>query len=387
MTSLRMDPMVAAQHFATAVRELGSDEIERARRLPEPLARKAIDLGLMRMCAPAEVGGFEVDPATMVRALEAIAIEDGSAAWVVMIAATTSTLASIYPLEFSREALDRDDVWCGVAAPLGRALREGDGFRVSGRWPFGSGCEVASWMAGGCVVMDGGAPVTGPGGGPEVRLCLVPISDVTIHDTWQVNGLRGTGSHDWEVRDTYVPAARSNAIGVDRPWCDRPAFTFPIWGLLSLGIAGVALGIGRAAIDELTKLAVEKTPIGGTRRLAERGMVQEEVARAEAKLRAARAFLFEAMDSAWATATEGGKPNLRQRATIRLAATSVAHSAAEVVDAMYTAGGATSNYDTSPLQRHFRDIHALTQHVMVQPTTWEMAGRILLGLQPNTPLI
>ena len=387
MTSLRMDPMVAGGHFAAAVREFGSEEIERARRLPEPLARKAIDLGLMRMCAPTEVDGLEVDPATMVRVLETIGLEDGSAAWVVMIAATTSTLASIYDLEASRQAFGPDDVWCGVAAPLGRAVPEGDGFRVSGRWPFGSGCEVATWMAGGCIVMDGDTPVLGPGGAPEVRLCLVPRSEVTIHDTWRVNGLRGTGSHDWEVLDSYIPVARTNAIGIDRPWCERPAFTFPIWGLLSLGIAGVALGIGRAAIDELVRLAGEKTPIGATRRLAERGQVQEAAARAEAQLRGARAFLFEAIDDAWVTATSGGKPNLRQRATIRLAATNVAHSAAEVVDAMYTAGGATANYDTSPLQRHFRDIQALTQHVMVQPTTWEMTGRILLGLPPNTPLI
>jgi alkylation response protein AidB-like acyl-CoA dehydrogenase len=387
MTSVRMDPMVAAERFAAAVREFGSGGIEEARRLPEPLARKAIELGLMRMCAPVELGGLEVDPATMVRMLETVAVEDGSAAWVVMIAATTSTLASIYPLEAARTAFGPDDVWCGVAAPLGRAVREGDGYRVSGRWPFGSGSEVATWMAGGCVVMDGDTPVAGPGGAAEVRLCLVPSSEVTIHDTWRVNGLRGTGSHDWEVRDAYVPAARTNAIGVDRPWCERPAFTFPIWGLLSLGIAAVALGIGRAAIDELVKLAGEKTPIGANRRLAERGQVQEAAARAEAQLRGARAFLFEAIEDAWTTATSGGRPNLRQRATIRLAATNTAHSAAEVVDAMYTAGGATANYESSPLQRHFRDIHALTQHVMVQPTTWEMTGRILLGLPANTPLI
>lgn len=387
MTSVRMDPMVAAEHLAAAVREFGSDAIESARRLPEPLARKAIDLGLMRLCAPVEAQGLEADPATMVRALETIAIEDASASWVVMIAATTSTLAGTYPLEVSHEAFGHDDVWCGVAAPLGRAVREGDGFRVTGRWPFGSGSQVATWMAGGCIVMDGDTPATSANGAPEIRLCLMPIAEVTIHDTWRVNGLRGTGSHDWEVRDVFVPIERTNALGVDHPWCDRPAFAFPIWGLLSLGIAGVALGIGRAAIDELTRLAGEKTPIGASRRLAERSQVQEQAARAEARLRGARAFLFEAMDDAWQTASGGGRPSMRQRATIRLAATNVAHSCAEVVDAMYTAGGATANYDSSPLQRHFRDIHALTQHVMVQPTTWEMTGRILLGLPPSTPMV
>jgi alkylation response protein AidB-like acyl-CoA dehydrogenase len=239
---------------------LAAEAIEEARRLPEALAETAIRLGLMRMGAPAEVGGLEADPATIVRALEAIALVDASASWVVMIAATTSPMTATYPHEVSRAAFGPDDVWCGVAAPMGRARREDDGFRVSGRWPFGSGCEVATWMTGGCMVMDGEAPVTLPSGTPEVRMCLFPNSEVTINDTWRVSGLRGTGSHDWEVKSVFVPLERSTLLGVDVPWCPRPLFTFPIWGLLSLGIAGVALGIGRAAIDELVALAAKKTP-------------------------------------------------------------------------------------------------------------------------------
>ncbi|MEX1104240.1 MAG: acyl-CoA dehydrogenase family protein, partial [Dehalococcoidia bacterium] len=249
MTRLRMDPIVAAESFAGSVREFGSEAIEQARRLPEPLARKAIDLGLMRLGAPHEVGGLEADPATIVRAIELIARDDASAAWVVMIGATTSPMTATYPLEVSKAAFGPDDVWCGVAAPMGRARREGGAFRVSGRWPFGSGSQVATWMTGGCLVMDGDSPATLANGAPEVRMCLFPISEVTIHDTWRVNGLRGTGSHDWEVADVLVPLDRTTLLGVDTPWCPRPLFTFPIWGLLSLGIAGVALGIGRAAID------------------------------------------------------------------------------------------------------------------------------------------
>jgi alkylation response protein AidB-like acyl-CoA dehydrogenase len=111
------------------------------------------------------------------------------------------------------------------------------------------------------------------------------------------------------------------------------------------------------------------------------------VARAEAALRSARAFLFEAIEGMWATASRGDRPTIQDRALIRLASTNVAQTAAAVVDAMYTAGGSTANYNASPLQRQLRDIHALTQHVMVQPTTWEMTGRIFLGLQPNTAML
>ena len=235
--------------------------------------------------------------------------------------------------------------------------------------------------------MNGDVPATLPNGQPETRLCLFPASEVSILDTWSVSGLRGTGSHDFEVRDAFVPERRTNVIGADRPWCDRPLYTFPIWGLLSLGIAGVALGLGRAAIDELVRLAGGKVPIGSQRRLAERVAVQEQVARAEASLRGARAFLFEAIDSMWQVALRGDKPSIEDRALVRLAATNTAWSAAGVVDAMYTSGGGTSNYNSSPLQRHFRDVHALTQHVMIQPTTWDMTGRIFLGLPPNTPLL
>ncbi len=378
----------AAEAFAAAVRDVGAEEIERQRRMPPELARQAIDLGLMRLLAPREIGGPEADPATLVRALETIGRVDASASWVVMIAATTSVMGGSYPLHVAREVLGpADAVLCGVAAPLGRARREGDGLRLTGRWPFGSGSQVATWLVGGCIVMEGDEPTKLASGAPETRLALFPVSDATILDTWHVNGLRGTGSNDYEVRDIFVRDGYSTIMGLDRPWCERPLYAFPIWGLLSLGIAGVALGVARAAIDELVALAGAKKPIGASRTLAERPGVQEQVAKAEGALRGARAFLFEAIDGMWQRAARGDRPTIDDRALLRLASTNAAHSAASVVDAMYTAGGSTSNYDTSPLQRQFRDIHALTQHVMIQPTTWEMTGRVLLGLPPNTPML
>jgi alkylation response protein AidB-like acyl-CoA dehydrogenase len=382
MTGVETDPLAAARQFAEAVAAFGSEGIESARRLPQPLAERAAGLGLMRMLAPREVGGPEADPATLVRALETIALVDASAAWVVMIAATTSVVGGTYPLETAREALGSPDaVVCGVAAPLGRAIREGQGFRVSGRWAFGSGSETAMWLVGGAVVMSGDVPATLPSGQPETRLCLFPASDVTIHDTWSVSGLRGTGSHDFEVRDIFVPERRTNVIGADG--LVRPPLYASIW---DARWASPALR-SAARTDELVRLAGGKVPIGSQRRLAERTGVQEQVARSEASLRGARAFLFEAIDGMWQVAVRGDKPSVQDRALVRLAATNTAWSAAGVVDAMYSAGGGTSNYNSSPLQRYFRDVHALTQHVMIQPTTWDMTGRVFLGLAPNTPLL
>jgi alkylation response protein AidB-like acyl-CoA dehydrogenase len=210
---------------------------------------------------------------------------------------------------------------------------------------------------------------------------------VRIIDTWDVAGLRGTGSHDIAVEDRFVPGARSLSLISDRPRADGPLYAFPVFGLLALGIAAAALGIARRALDELVVLARDKTPTGSRRRLAERPAIQAEVARAEATLGAARAFLLATVDAAWTRARAAGVIDVRERARLRLAATHATLASADAVDRMYSAGGGTAVYAASPLQRCFRDIHVATQHMMVAPATLELAGRILLGLEADTAML
>src|SRR5207244_12680488 len=164
------------------------------------------------------------------------------------------------------------------------------GYGVTGRWPLGSGCEHWAWLMGGSVVVENGAPRLLPSGMPDSRLMLFPATEARIIDTWTVSGLRGTGSHDIAVDDLFVPAARSCSLITDRPRERGPLSAFPVFGLLALGIAAVALGIARRAIDELRSLASGKTPTGSRRPLAERPVVQAQVAEAEAGLGSARAF-------------------------------------------------------------------------------------------------
>ena len=218
-------------------------------------------------------------------------------------------------------------------------------------------------------------------------MLLLPAGEVEILDTWTVAGLCGTGSHDMVVTDAFVPASRAVSLVTDPPRQPGPLYAFPLFGLLAVGIAAVALGLGRAAVDELTDLAGVKVPTGSRRRLAQRSAVQADVAQAEARLRSGRAFLLDAVGAAWTSACAGDAISLEQRALLRTAATHATREAAATVDLAYEAGGGTSVYATSPLQRHFRDVHVVTQHVMVAPATYELAGRVLLGIPTDTSML
>jgi alkylation response protein AidB-like acyl-CoA dehydrogenase len=373
--------------LAPAVRE-AADRIERERRLPAELARAFTEAGVFRLCVPRALGGLEVDPAVLIRAGETLAQADGSAGWCAMIGATSGVASAYLPEAAAREIYgSADAVTGGAFAPHGTATVVDGGYRVTGRWPFASGCEYCTWLMGGCVVVESGRPRLLPGGLPDSRLMLFPAQAARIIDTWTVSGLRGTGSHDIAVDDLFVPATHATSIITDRPRERGPLYAFPVFGLLALGIAAVALGIARAAIDELVRLARGKTPTGSRRLLAERATVQAQVAEAEAVLGAARSLVFDTVAAAWTRATAHGTIDLRDRARLRLAATHAASAAVRATDLMYTAGGGTAVYATSPLQRAFRDVHVVTQHVMVAPATLELAGRILLGLEADTSML
>jgi alkylation response protein AidB-like acyl-CoA dehydrogenase len=213
-------------------------------------------------------------------------------------------------------------------------------------------------------------------------MVVVPASEVRFLDTWHVSGLCGTGSTDFEIVGVYVPEERVvGYYGAQAPPTALSAF--PQFGLLSLGIAAVILGIGRAAIDELVELAGGKKPAGSRRTLAERASTQVDVAEGQARLRSARAFFYESIEAAWEASVRTGNLTVEHRRDLRLSTTYAARAGAEVVDLMYNLGGGTSVYRASPLQRMFRDVHVATQHMMVATATLELVGRLLLGLETD----
>lgn len=383
-----MDPtpvsiLDAAARQAAALRAHG-EEIERARRLPERFVRAFDANGFFRLCLPRSFGGAELPLGDLVRTLEMLAAGDASAAWCAMIASTTSALAAWLDPAAAREIFATPGaVTGGVFAPMGRARRVDGGFSVSGRWSFGSGCQHCTSLLGGAIVMGADGPEPAASGRPDIRLLFFPADAVEILDTWHVAGLMGTGSHDLAVRDRFVPAAHAVSLISDAPHESGVLYRFPVFGLLAVGVASVALGIARRAIDETAALAAKKTPSLAHKRLAERATTQVAVAEAEGALGGARDHLLATIEAIAARVAAGSAIDVADRARVRIAAASAVRGAARAVDAMYEQGGGSAIYQTSPLQRCFRDVHVVTQHASVAAGSLELAGRALLGVDAD----
>ena len=358
-----------------------AEEIEAARRLPADLAATLAAAGLFRLIVPQSLGGLELPPAEVVATIEAVAAADASTGWCLMIAATTGLTSAYLPRAVAAEVFaDPDVITGGVFAPLGKAVVEGDHYRVSGRWSWGSGTANCGWIVGGSMIVEDGAVRLLPNGQPDHRMMVMPRRQVELIDSWHSAGLKGTGSGDFAVKDVMVPRERSVSLIVDRPVESGALYAFPAFGLLALGIAGVASGNARSALDEVKAALANKRAPGSKRSAAERGAVQVEVAKAEAALRAARALLYDSIATAWDRAQTTGEIDTATRADLRLAATHMTRTAAAVTRDAYDLGGGAALYLANPLQRRFRDAHAMTQHMMVGPATYELAGRVLLGL-------
>ena len=354
-----------------------ADESERLRRLADPLVAALRPTGLLSMLLPAAYGGPEVDPLVMVDAVEEIAFHDGAAGWCVMISATTASQAAFLAPEAAREIFtDPRAAYAGTYAPTGKARPASDGWTVDGRWMWGSGAAHAAWIVGGTTTEDLGT-----------CLLFFPAADVTPHDTWHSSGLRGTGSGDFSVASCHVPRRRAIRVSEAKPQIDAPLARFPNFTLLALGTAAVTLGIARRAHAELVTLAGTKTPTFASRSLANHAPAQLNVAHAEAKTRAARAFVREAVEEAWDLAFRGIPVPLELRARMRLACVHAAAEAAVAVDLCYTSGGGSSVFADNQLQRCFRDVHTATQHIMLSDRNWLTAGRLAFGLEADTSML
>ncbi|WP_077035502.1 acyl-CoA dehydrogenase family protein, partial [Pelomonas sp. KK5] len=262
----------------------------------------------------------------------------------------------------------------GMFPPQKAALVEG-GYEVSGRWSFASGCMAAQLVGVGIVPVDGdGKP--GPG-----RMAVMPRAQARIDENWDVSGMAGTGSHDLIVDRALVPEDWTFVRGGPSQRGEA-IFRYPTLSFAAQVLAVVGLGIARGAIEELRDMSAGRVSITGAPRLADRPLVQQELGRAEAQLRAARHFFYDAMDEAWETLQRGDAPTPEQTSLLRLSSTHAARTGAEVARAVQMLTGMTGVYEASPISQQVRDAQVLTQHAFMGDITLQNAGAMLLGQAP-----
>ena len=376
-----MNLLDGARSLREQIRAYAGD-IERDRRLPLDLVEALTSIGIFRAGVPAALGGPQVPILEQLLCFEELARADASAGWCAMIGAQTSaTSASLDPVEAKAIYGDPAVRVAGVFAPSGRAVLEGDIVRLSGRWAFGSGVTHSHWFALGAMVFDGDAPRM-VDERPDLRFVYVPVPELEIEDTWHVSGLRGTGSNHVVADEVVVPVSRTFPLFGARPHHPGALYLLPL-GSLAIGLGAVAMGIARDALDEFDDLAATKTPTGASRPLALRSHVQMERATAEAELRSVRALLYDTVADVWDRVDRGERLSTELRASIRLASTHAVRTSARVVDRVYDLGGGTSILESSRLQRCFRDVHAVTQHLITAQPTLELVGRVLLGVETD----
>ncbi len=378
---MSVTPLEAARTLGPLIRS-SAPETDALRELPRPLFEAMADAGLFQLAMPRALGCPELDLPTYIQVIEEIGKADASTGWVTNQVAIFATYAARMPPAAAR-AIWLDTPRSVVAnTPLAnaQAIVVPGGYRVTGRQGFSTGCRHASWLAAHATVSEEGRPRLDEGQ-PELRYCFVPRAEAELLDTWQVRGMRGTGTHHFAVNDVFVPEERT-VKSVTAPLVETgPLYRIPRTLVFASGDAAVALGTARSCLATFTELATTKTPRAMEALLRDQVMVQNEVGHAEALLRSGRAFLTETVGQLWANLTATGAITLDQRATLRLATTHAIRLAVQIVDKVYNMAGATAAYESNPIQRHFQDVHVMSQHLQARLAHYELVGRHWLGLK------
>ncbi len=361
------------------------DDGERERRLPDIVVEAMKNEGLFELWLPKEYGGRETDMLTFITTIEKVSAIDSSAGWVFTNVAVGASQAALLEEGPAREIFGGGNLTAGSVMPRGRAIPVDGGYRVTGRWPLASGCYHADWLGGNCIIFEGDAPRMSPTGMPEFTLMCFPASDCTILDTWHSTGMRGTGSADIVVEDIFVPQERTFAVFTAQPRVPGPLFRLGLNVLFLTALTNVGLGIARAAIDDFVEVAKAKTPTLSQTGLGVRPTVHAEVARAEAQLQAARAFMHQVVREMTAAIASAEHLPDEIEARRRLACLSAAEACEKVVDTMFRLAGTTAIYTGSRLDRCLRDIHTVNQHLAVSPVWWEKTGQYYFGMGLGMP--
>ena len=391
LSTLSGTPLDRVATLAEEIRA-GGDEAQTLRRVPSHTVDALVDAGLFRFAIPRALGGEDATVLETIEVLEAISAIDGSVGWNVMLGSEINAMAA-----GGMDPAIADEVFvanpgvimCGGGGPgsrPSRAVRNQDGsYNVWGQATFISGCHNAEWCFMAAPVFVGDELQRTPEGGPMVRMFFLNRTEWEILDTWDVAGLRGSGSHDVVTNGGHVPAHLADVGLVSFPArFDNPVYRIPVPLRLAYNKAAVALGVAKGTLDAFADLAATKTPFISTTLLRDRPVAQQRMGESTAMYRSARAYLFEAMGEVCDELLAGRElPSARTTQNARLACTHAANACMQAVDLIHNAAGTTAIRMDSPLERKLRDAHACATHRWVAHPLYGELGRILLGHEPS----
>ncbi|HVY15243.1 MAG TPA: acyl-CoA dehydrogenase family protein [Rhodopila sp.] len=352
-------------------------QIEQDRRLPTDLVTALKSARIYSVLVPRRYGGLELDVPSTLRATSALAKLDGSVGWNAMIGQVGSLLPFLTtPTLCERIFGDgKDHILAGSGQPAGRAERTPGGWKVTGSWPFASGCQNAEWIMGNCVMMEDGSPIpASDASGPMIRACLMPAGHWDIHDTWHTFGLRGTGSHDVELRDVFVPDSNFFEFPFGSSFAPDPIFG-KVFEVALLLHGAFSVGVAEGAIADLVALAASGLKQQRmTVPLAETDRFKESLARLDTELRATRALLAAEADRIWCDRERAAAKSMNDLAGLQGVAAWITSACVHVVEGCFELAGSRAVYETSSLQRRMLDLRVGATHAAVHPRNYVSAG-------------
>mgnify|MGYP003973252671 CR=1 FL=1 len=382
------DPLSHSINDLKAVIEKDIDQAEAQRHLTTEVANAMAMAGLYRVAVPRSLGGLEAHPINQIKTIEAISAIHGSTGWNLMIGIETMGILCAFYEPASLQALYSDPnlIISGSVNPVGKATKVPGGYKVSGQWPFVSGIHNAAYFWCQSIVQESGKPLKDARG---YVFCesLIPVRGLEIIDTWQVSGMRASGSHDALVKEVFVEDKFVCRMQTQTPTAPGPLYQMPIYSRLAYNKVGVATGITMKAIKSFVELATQKKPRGSANLLKDRVEAQNAVADAERILGSARSYVFEQVTDIWDTVENGDLPTDRQKALLQLACSGAANETVAAIEKLVSAAGASANFISNPLERCLRDIGVVRQHIMVSPQHNPAIGRVLLGMESGSILL
>ena len=380
----QLDYVKLAAELAPVIK-LNSDRINIERQIPTDIAEDLADRDFFRLLLPKPLGGLELDHSMFLDILEIIAEADTSVAWLLNQNNVWSTASTRMPEVTAKEIWkdQRAVVTNGPPSSTCKAVPTQEGHILEGRWSLSSGCTHATWIAALC-------PISTPDGSKlisterkDMKIFLIPKDQVEFVDSWTAQGMKGTSSFGYDLKDMFVPTNHTYEQDKADPWYKGPHYIIPRTLLFATGFSTIALATAKASIN----IAIDFAKASQTGRsnilLRDRDTIQRSIGEAQAIYSAGRAFLRQSMEKVWESASEKSSLTLEERINLRLAATHGIRTAANVVDTCYNLCGSSAIFAENPIQRRFQDIHVITQHIQGHPINYETVGQFFLGLEPQ----